>query len=104
LHLRPALSGLLSFPLFFYKTVFLGEKENNKTLYHLKLYVMEIVGNLTKDTKSETLHDERKVLRFSIAVNDRYRQEGKEAAKITTYFNRFVFEKPEPFRYSRKSR
>jgi single-strand DNA-binding protein len=49
---------------------------------------MEIVGRLTADAKVNTLKDERKVVNFSVAVNDSYRIKGNgQPVKVTNYFN-----------------
>lgn len=48
---------------------------------------MTIIGRLTKDAVVNTLEDERKVVNFSIAVNDVYKPRGGELVKLTTYFN-----------------
>ncbi len=49
---------------------------------------MEIIGRLTADAKVNKLQDERKVVNFSIAVNESYKPKGSdEIKKITTYFN-----------------
>lgn len=48
---------------------------------------MTIIGRITKDAVVNTLEDERKVVNFSIAVNDNYKPKGGEAVKLTTYFN-----------------
>lgn len=49
---------------------------------------MEIVGRLTADAKVNTLKDERKVINFSVAVNDSYKPKGNEQpVKVTNYFN-----------------
>ena len=49
---------------------------------------MEIVGRLTADAKVNTLKDERKVVNFSVAVNDSYKLKGNEQpVKVTNYFN-----------------
>jgi single-strand DNA-binding protein len=48
---------------------------------------MTIIGRITKDAVVNTLDDERKVVNFSIAVNDNYKPKGGEAVKLTTYFN-----------------
>jgi single-strand DNA-binding protein len=47
---------------------------------------MEIVGRLTEDAKLETLNDERKVIHFSLAVNDSYRPKGGDVVKLTNFF------------------
>lgn len=50
---------------------------------------MEIlIGRVTADAKVSTLKDERKVVNFSIAINDSYKQKGTEhIKKIVTYVN-----------------
>jgi len=49
---------------------------------------MEIVGRITKDAVVNQLKDERKVVNFSIAVNDYYKpKNSEEGIKITTYVN-----------------
>ena len=48
---------------------------------------MEITGRLTADAVVNTLKDERKVVNFSVAVNDRYRNIDGEAVKVTSYYN-----------------
>ncbi|HEU5363994.1 MAG TPA: single-stranded DNA-binding protein [Hanamia sp.] len=49
---------------------------------------MEIVGRLTADAKVSILKDERKVVNFSVAVNESYKPKGMELpVKITNYFN-----------------
>ena len=47
---------------------------------------MEIIGRLTADATLNTLKDERKVVNFSIAINDSYRAKGSnERTQVTTY-------------------
>ena len=48
---------------------------------------MEIVDRLTQDAKLEMLQDERKVLHFSLAVNDSYRPKGRDRVQLTNFFN-----------------
>ncbi|MDB5199181.1 MAG: single-stranded DNA-binding protein [Chitinophagaceae bacterium] len=48
---------------------------------------MELVGRITKDAVVNQLKDERKVVSFSIAVNDYYKPKNGEGVKITTYVN-----------------
>lgn len=49
---------------------------------------MEIVGRITKDAVVNQLKDDRKVVNFSIAVNDYYRPKNSaEGIKVTTYVN-----------------
>ncbi|MBP6024914.1 single-stranded DNA-binding protein [Ferruginibacter sp.] len=47
---------------------------------------MEIVGRLVNDAVVKQLKDERKVVNFSIAVNDYYKQRGSEKGVQTTLF------------------
>ena len=49
---------------------------------------MELVGRITKDAVINQLKDERKVVNFSIAINDYYKpKNSEEGVKITTYVN-----------------
>ena len=48
---------------------------------------MELTGRLTADAKISTLKDERKVVNFSIAINDRYKSANGETKEITTFIN-----------------
>ena len=49
---------------------------------------MELVGRLTGDAKVSTVKDDRKVVNFSIAINDSYKAKGSEkVTKITTFIN-----------------
>lgn len=49
---------------------------------------MELTGRITADAKVSALKDERKVVNFSVAVNDSYKPKGSGVAtKVTTYFN-----------------
>ena len=48
---------------------------------------MELTGRLTADAKISTLKDERKVVNFSIAINDRYKPANGEIKEITTFIN-----------------
>ena len=49
---------------------------------------MELVGRITKDAVINQLKDERKVVNFSMAVNDYYKlKNSEEGVKITTYVN-----------------
>jgi len=49
---------------------------------------MELVGRLTADANVSTVKDERKVVNFSIAINDSYKPKGSEmVTKITTFVN-----------------
>ena len=48
---------------------------------------MELVGRITKDAVVNQLKDERKVVNFSIAVNDYYKPKNGEPVKVVTYVN-----------------
>ena len=49
---------------------------------------MELFGRLTADAKVNELKDNRKVVNFSIAINDRYKPKGSDEMKtITTFVN-----------------
>jgi len=48
---------------------------------------MTITGRLTADAVVNTLKDSRKVVHFSIAINDTYKPKGGERVKVTTYCN-----------------
>ena len=48
---------------------------------------MELVGRITKDATVNQLKDERKVVNFSIAVNDYYKPKNGEGVNVTTYVN-----------------
>lgn len=49
---------------------------------------MTITGRLTADAVVNTLKDERKVVNFSVAINDSYKVKGSsERVRVTTYCN-----------------
>jgi single-strand DNA-binding protein len=48
---------------------------------------MTITGRLIKDPVLNSLKDERKVVNFSVAINDSYKPKGGERTKVTTYCN-----------------
>jgi single-strand DNA-binding protein len=49
---------------------------------------MTIIGRLTKDAVAVPLKEERKVVNFTVAVNDSYKPKGSQTWKtITTYFD-----------------
>ena len=48
---------------------------------------MELVGRITKNAVVNQLKDERKVVNFSIAVNDYYKPKNGEPVKVVTYVN-----------------
>ena len=47
---------------------------------------MEIIGRLTKDAEVKNLIDGRKVVAFSVAINDYYKTKSGEKKEETTYF------------------
>lgn len=48
---------------------------------------MEIIGRVTADAKINELKDGRKVVNFSVAINDNYRAKGSDNInKMVTYF------------------
>lgn len=59
----------------------------SKKLNHLKIYVMNIIGRITKDAEVRTLKDERQFVSFSVAVNHSYRNKQGERIKLTEYFD-----------------
>jgi len=48
---------------------------------------MTITGRITGDAVVNTLEDARKVVNFSVAVNDRYKKKDGEVVKVTSYYN-----------------
>jgi single-strand DNA-binding protein len=55
---------------------------------HLKFYIMEISGRITKDAVTAKVSNDREVVNFSIAINDSYRPKGSdELKKIVTYID-----------------
>ena len=48
---------------------------------------MTITGRITADAILTTLDDERKVVNFSVAVNDRYKKKDGEVVKVTSFYN-----------------
>lgn len=48
---------------------------------------MTIVGRITKDAVVNSLKDGRKVVNFSIAINESYKPKGGERTKVTSYCN-----------------
>ncbi|MBN8876785.1 MAG: single-stranded DNA-binding protein [Sphingobacteriales bacterium] len=64
---------------------------------------MELTGRLTADAKISTLKDERKVVNFSIAINDSFKAKGSEVVtKVTTYVNCSYWINPERAKYLTK--
>src|ERR1043166_886196 len=49
---------------------------------------MEMTGRVTRNAEVKTLKDGRKVVTFSIAINDNYKPKGSdEVKKLTTFVN-----------------
>lgn len=48
---------------------------------------MTVTGRLTGDAVVNTLQDSRKVVNFSVAVNDRYKKKDGEVTKVTSFYN-----------------
>jgi single-strand DNA-binding protein len=46
-----------------------------------------IIGRVTQNAVIHTLKDERKVVNFSIAINDSYKNKQGEQKELTTYYN-----------------
>ena len=84
----PLINSLSFFPFFLLKNSFFLNRCEKYLLIILKFTIMELVGRITKDAVVSQLKDERKVVNFSIAVNDNYRPKGSnEVKKITTFVN-----------------
>ncbi len=48
---------------------------------------MTIIGRITKDAVVITVKDNRKVVNFSVAINDSYKPKHGDRIKLTTYLN-----------------
>ena len=48
---------------------------------------MNIIGRLTKDAEVRTTSQEKKVVNFSVAINDSYRNKQGERIEQTSYFD-----------------
>lgn len=49
---------------------------------------MVLIGRLTKDASVTTLKDDRKVVNFTVALNDRYKKKGSDTwEQVATYVN-----------------
>lgn len=48
---------------------------------------MNIIGRLTRDAEVRTLSNEKKVVNFSVAVNDSYKNKQGERVEQTEYFD-----------------
>ena len=55
--------------------------------FTVKIYTMTIDGRITKNAVVNQLKDERKVVNFSLAINETYKQKAGEYVKVTTYCN-----------------
>jgi single-strand DNA-binding protein len=49
--------------------------------------MVQLFGRITKDATLTELKDEKKVVNFSIALNDSYKSKGREWVKQVTYVN-----------------
>jgi single-strand DNA-binding protein len=58
----------------------------SKHFKQLKFTIMEMTARLTGDATISTLKNDRQVVNFSVAINDRYKAKGSnEPTKIVTY-------------------
>ncbi|WP_426474836.1 single-stranded DNA-binding protein [Chryseobacterium balustinum] len=48
---------------------------------------MNIIGRVTKNAQINTLANSKKVVNFSIAINDNYKNKQGERVELTTYYN-----------------
>lgn len=65
-----------------------GDMEGDtKGLYHLNLTIMNIIGRVTRDAEVRTLSEDKKVVNFSIAVNDSYKPKNGEKVTHTEFFD-----------------
>lgn len=48
---------------------------------------MNIIGRVTKNAQVNTLTNSKKVVNFSIAINDSYKSKQGERVELTTYYN-----------------
>ena len=48
---------------------------------------MNIIGRVTKNAQINTLTNSKKVVNFSIAINDSYKSKQGERVELTTYYN-----------------
>lgn len=48
---------------------------------------MNIVGRITKNAEINTLKDDKQVVNFSLAINDRFKTKQGELREQTTYYN-----------------
>lgn len=62
-----------------------GKGKKTVQVFYLKNAVMEIVGRLTADAVTRTVQGDKKVVGFSLAVNDSFRS-GDERKEVTNYF------------------
>lgn len=60
---------------------------------------MQIIGRLTKDAEVRNLSMEKKVVNFSVAVNNRYTSKSGEKQEVTTFYDcsYWISEKVAPF-------
>jgi single-strand DNA-binding protein len=64
-----------------------GVEEDAIRLFHSKLYIMDITGRVTADAQVRTLSEDRKVVNFSVAVNDSYKAKNGERITQTEFFD-----------------
>jgi len=62
------------------------EGDTNR-LYHLKFKIMNIIGRVTRDAEVRSLSEDKKVVNFSIAVNDSYKPKNGEKVTHTEFFD-----------------
>lgn len=64
---------------------------------------MTIAGRLTADAAVNTTKDERQVVNFTVAVNDRYKNREGEVVKVTAYYNCSYWISPKMAQYLKKA-
>jgi single-strand DNA-binding protein len=64
---------------------------------------MTITGRLTADAAVATTKEERQVVNFTVAVNDRYKNRAGEVAKVTAYYNCLYWISPKMAQYLKKA-
>jgi single-strand DNA-binding protein len=63
---------------------------------------MEITGRITADAQVRTVKGERKVVGFSIAINDSYKTKEGEQKKVTTFVDCSYWKQPDVAQYLKK--
>lgn len=64
---------------------------------------MTITGRLTADAAVNTTKDERQVVNFTVAVNDRYKNREGEVVKVAAYYNCSYWISPKMAQYLKKA-